>query len=46
MASATFGLVAGCAIGGPIATRRIKLFNLHSTEKAEGETKKEEGEPS
>ncbi len=42
IASATFGLVAGCAIGGPIATRRIKQFNLHSTEKAEGETKKEE----
>lgn len=30
IASATFGLVAGCAIGGPIAYNRIKKFNLHS----------------
>lgn len=30
IASATFGLVMGCMIGGPIATRRIKQFNLHS----------------
>ena len=35
IASATFGLVAGCAIGGPVATRRIKQFNLHSTLKTE-----------
>lgn len=30
IASATFGLVAGCAIGGPIAYSKIKKFNLHS----------------
>ena len=37
IASATFGLVAGCAIGGPIATGKIKKFKLHSTEmSAEG----------
>ena len=32
IASATFGLVAGCAIGGPIATAKIKKFKLHSAE--------------
>ncbi len=37
IASATFGLVAGCMIGGPIAYRRIKSFNLKSTESATGE---------
>ena len=31
LASATFGLVAGCLIGGPIATRRIRQYNLRST---------------
>ncbi len=36
IASATFGLVAGCMIGGPIAYRRIKAFNLKSTETATG----------
>ncbi len=41
VASATFGLVAGCAIGGPIATRRIKQFNLHSTEKGDDGEKEE-----
>lgn len=30
IASATFGLVAGCAIGGPIATAKIKKYNLKS----------------
>lgn len=35
IASATFGLVMGCVIGGPIATRRIRQFNLHSTAKVE-----------
>jgi len=30
IASATFGLVMGCMIGGPIATRRIKQYKLHS----------------
>lgn len=30
IASATFGLVAGCAIGGPIAYSKIKKFNLKS----------------
>ena len=28
IASATFGLVAGCAIGGPIAYAKIKKYNL------------------
>ena len=32
IASATFGLVAGCAIGGPIATAKIKKFKLHSVD--------------
>ena len=36
IASATFGLVAGCVIGGPIAYRRIHSLNLHSTESATG----------
>lgn len=36
IASATFGLVAGCMIGGPIAYSRIKKFNLHSVEAAIG----------
>ncbi len=30
MASATFGLVMGSLIGGPIARRRINMYNLHS----------------
>ena len=38
IAAATFGLVMGCMIGGPIATRRIRQHSLHSTETAE-ETK-------
>lgn len=37
IASATFGLVAGCMIGGPIAVSRIKSRNLHSTESASGD---------
>lgn len=32
IASATFGLVAGCAIGGPIAYNRIHKLGLHSVE--------------
>lgn len=28
LASATFGLVAGCVIGGPIATAKIRKYNL------------------
>ena len=31
VASATYGLVSGCIIGGPIATGKIKKFHLHST---------------
>lgn len=31
MASATFGLVMGSLIGGPVARRRINMYNLHST---------------
>lgn len=36
IAAATFGLVAGCVIGGPIAYNRIRKFNLHSTESETG----------
>lgn len=36
IASATFGLVAGCVIGGPIAYRHIRSKGLHSTESATG----------
>lgn len=42
VASATYGLVAGCVIGGPIATAKIRKFglksagfNLHGSKKAE-----------
>ena len=37
IASATFGLVAGCVIGGPISTAKIRKYNLSST--ATGSTK-------
>lgn len=36
IASATFGLVAGCAIGGPIASSKIRKFNLRSVDTEEG----------
>ncbi len=36
IASATFGLVAGCVIGGPTAVARIRQKNLHSFETATG----------
>lgn len=36
IAAATFGLVAGCVIGGPIAYKRIHQFNLKSAESAVG----------
>lgn len=36
IAAATFGLVAGCVIGGPIAYKRIRQFSLRSTETAIG----------
>ena len=36
IASATFGLVAGCVIGGPTAVSRIRQKNLHSFETATG----------
>lgn len=36
IASATFGLVAGCLIGGPTAVSRIRQKNLHSFETATG----------
>ena len=36
IASATFGLVAGCLIGGPTAVSRIRQKNLHSFETAAG----------
>ena len=34
IAAATFGLVAGSMLGGPIASARIKKHGLHSTENA------------
>lgn len=36
IASATFGLVVGCVIGGPTAVSRIRQKNLHSFETATG----------
>ena len=36
IASATFGLVAGCVIGGPTAVSRIRQKKLHSFETATG----------
>lgn len=36
IASATFGLVAGCVIGGPTAVSRIRQKNLHSFETSTG----------
>ena len=36
IASATFGLVAGCVIGGPTAVSLIRQKNLHSFETATG----------
>lgn len=42
IASATFGLVAGCAIGGPIASSKIRKYKLHSTETEEGTVATEE----
>ena len=36
IASATFGLVSGCVIGGPIAASVIKKYNLKPTESATG----------
>ena len=36
IASATFGLVAGCVIGGPTAVSRIRRKNLHSVETVTG----------
>ena len=36
IASATFGLVAGCMIGGPLAYRRIHSLSLKSAETATG----------
>ena len=38
LASATFGLVAGSVIGGPIARARIKQKGLHSTDSGLGAT--------
>lgn len=35
IASATFGLVMGCIIGGPIATRRIRQFGLSAPKQAD-----------
>lgn len=38
IASATYGLVAGCVIGGPIATAKIRKFKLSSVGKVENDT--------
>ena len=38
IASATYGLVAGCVIGGPIATAKIRKFKLTSVGKLENNT--------
>lgn len=38
IASATYGLVAGCVIGGPIATSKIRKFHLGSEAKLENTT--------
>jgi len=42
IASATFGLVAGCLIGGPIASSVIKKHGLKPTETATGSAEGEE----
>ncbi|MBP1551705.1 MAG: sodium/glutamate symporter, partial [Oscillospiraceae bacterium] len=42
VASATFGLVAGCLIGGPIASSVIKKYNLKPTANASGNETEEE----
>ena len=42
IASATFGLVAGCLIGGPIASSVIKKYSLKPTENATGGAEGEE----
>lgn len=46
IASATFGLVAGCAIGGPIATAKIRKFKLGAAADAAAETVVEEEDTS
>ncbi|WP_194610852.1 sodium/glutamate symporter [Clostridium vitabionis] len=33
IASATYGLISGCLIGGPIAAGKIRKYHLHSTAK-------------
>ena len=42
VASATFGLVAGCLIGGPIASSVIKKYGLKPTSNASGNEVEEE----
>ena len=42
VASATFGLVAGCLIGGPIASSVIKKYDLKPTANASGNEVEEE----
>ena len=42
VAAATYGLISGCMIGGPIATSKIRKFNLKSSGvNAQGTTKEE-----
>ena len=42
VAAATYGLISGCMIGGPIAVSKIKKYNLKSTGiNAQGTTKEE-----
>ena len=45
IASATFGLVAGCIIGGPIAVARIRQFNLKSNILPDDEVISSSGSP-
>ena len=42
VAAATYGLISGCMIGGPIATSKIRKYNLKSTGINAQGTKKEE----
>lgn len=45
VAVATYGLIAGCIIGGPIATARIRKFGLGSTAMGDSETREVSVDP-
>ncbi len=38
VAVATFGLIAGCVIGGPVGTSKIRKYNLRSSDSRDTET--------